>query len=112
MTQNLIQDELNLNPVKAAFTETIETIDVGIEKPVGVTKRVSVAWLCFDKEKVIKKNGLEYLKCNQPNCGVTYQVVEGTATSLARHVKKMHKNLLPENTRIFQRTILKKFVHL
>ena len=94
----LIQDELNLNPVKAAFTETIETIDVGIEKPVGVTKRVSVAWLCFDKEKVIKKNGLEYLKCNQPNCGVTYQVVEGTATSMARHVKKMHKNLLPEIT--------------
>ena len=51
----LIQDELNLNPVEAAFTETIETIDVGIEKPVGVTKRVSVAWLCFDKKKVIKK---------------------------------------------------------
>ena len=68
-----------------------------MENPVEVNKRVSVAWLCFDKEKVIKKNGLDYRKCNQPNCGVMYQVVEGTATSMSRHVQRRHRHLLQKN---------------
>ena len=88
------EDELTIN--NSQMTAFTETIDVGLENPVEVTKRVSVAWLCFDKKKVITKNGLKYLKCNQPNCGATYQVVEGTATSMARHVGLKHKNLLPE----------------
>ena len=92
-------DELTLTPDinYSQMTAPAETIDVGLEKPVEVNKRVSVAWLCFDKEKVIKKNGLDYRKCNQPNCGVMYQVVEGTATSMSRHVQRRHRHLLQKN---------------
>jgi ribosomal protein S19 len=60
------------------------------------TKRVSVAWLCFDREKKYQKNDIDYVKCNQPRCGAEFKLNPSTAMNLSRHVLQKHANLLPE----------------
>ena len=95
---------MGLMPVALFFSSIIKKKLMRIEEsdseandePIKATKKVSIAWLCFDKDKAFQKNGLDYLRCNQPNCGATYRVVKGTATSLARHVKQKHRNMLSE----------------
>ncbi|KAJ3251056.1 hypothetical protein HK103_002907 [Boothiomyces macroporosus] len=57
---------------------------------------VSDAWLCFDKDKKYKKNGVDVVKCNQPSCGKELVLNPSTASNLARHVGKVHSILLPK----------------
>jgi uncharacterized C2H2 Zn-finger protein len=60
------------------------------------TKRVSVAWLCFDREKAYQRNGIDYVKCNQPRCGTEFKLNPTTSTNLSRHVQKKNPELLPQ----------------
>ena len=66
------------------------------ENVVLVAKRVSVAWLCFDREKTNRKHGIDYIKCNQPRCGSEFKLNPTTSTNLSRHVQKKHPTLLPQ----------------
>ena len=66
------------------------------ENVVLETKRVSVAWLCFDREKTYQKNGIDFIKCNQPRCGTEFKLNPTTSTNLSRHVKKKHPTLIPQ----------------
>jgi uncharacterized C2H2 Zn-finger protein len=75
-------------------TDTVST--PGEEEVIVETKRVSVAWLCFDREKTYQKHGIDYVKCNQPRCGKEFKLNPTTSTNLSRHVQKMHQTLLPQ----------------
>ena len=66
------------------------------EDEVLEAKRVSVAWLCFDKDKTYQKHGIDYVKCNQPGCGTEFKLNPTTSTNLSRHVQKTHPTLLPQ----------------
>ena len=58
------------------------------EDEVLEAKRVSVAWLCFDREKTYQKNGIDYVKCNQPRCGTDFKLNPTTSTNLSRHCQR------------------------
>jgi hypothetical protein len=66
------------------------------ENVMGEGKRVSPAWLCFDREKAYQKNGNDYVKCNQPKCGAEFKLNLTTSINLSRHVTQIHSNLLPQ----------------
>ena len=66
------------------------------ENVIVETKRVSVPWLCFNREKTYQKHGIDYIKCNQPRCGAELILNSTTASNLSRHVQKKHPNLLPQ----------------
>lgn len=57
---------------------------------------MSVAWLCFDREKAYQRNGFDCVKCNQPRCGPEFKLNPTTSTNLSRHVQKEHLELLPQ----------------
>jgi hypothetical protein len=77
------------------------------EETVEGTKRVSIAWLCFDRDKVYLRHGSSYIKCNQLCCGKEFKLNRSTSTNLTRHVKSMHKSLLPKKnpSKVSQMTI-------
>jgi hypothetical protein len=53
--------------------------DLNEEDVTMEAKRVSVAWLCFDREKKYQKHGIDYVKCNQPRCGTEFKLNPSTA---------------------------------
>jgi len=59
------------------------------ENVMGEGKRVSPAWLCFDREKAYQKNGNDYVKCNQPKCGAEFKLNLTTSINLSRHVTQI-----------------------
>lgn len=73
----------------------IEEEDIEEQRVVGSSRPTSLAWLCFDKSKIYKKNGKEYVKCNQDRCNCELIYNKSTASHLVRHVKKVHACLLP-----------------
>jgi uncharacterized C2H2 Zn-finger protein len=75
-------------------TDTLST--PGVEELIVETKRVSVAWLCFDREKAYQRHGIDYVKCNQPRCGTEFKLNSTTSSNLSRHVQKKHPQLLPQ----------------
>ena len=71
--------------------------EVLVEQQVAVKSRApSLAWLCFDKSKIYKKNGKDYVKCNQAKCYTELTYNKSTASHLVRHVKKVHPILVPK----------------
>ena len=68
----------------------------GVGELVLGTRRVSVAWLCFDREKAYQRHGIDYVKCNQPRCNTEFKLNPTTSTNLSRHVQKTHPHLLPQ----------------
>ena len=65
----------------------IEEVDIEEQGVVG--RPPSLAWLCFDKSKIYKKNGKNYIKYNQSSCNGEFIHNKSTASHLVRHVK-MH----------------------
>ncbi len=90
-------EELEIAVVHSQPTNDTDTLSThGVEEPIMETKRVSVAWLCFDREKAFQRNGIDYVKCNQPRRGTEFKLNPTTSTNLSRHVQKKHPELLPQ----------------
>lgn len=64
---------------------------------IPVEKRVALAWLCFDKEHIYKRDKKEYIKCMKENCRKEFVYNRSTSTNLTRHVKDKHRSLLLQN---------------
>jgi hypothetical protein len=66
------ETDSELEDVGSEMVDSQMTIDGHIclalseQEEVVVPKRVSIAWLCFDKTQSYKKHGMNYVKCNQP----------------------------------------------
>ena len=87
-------EELETAVVHSQVTTVTDTLSTpGVEELIVETKRVSVAWLCFDREKVYQRHGIDYVKCNQPKCGTEFKLNPTTSTNLSRHVQKKHPHL-------------------
>jgi uncharacterized C2H2 Zn-finger protein len=90
-------EELETAVVHSQATTVTDTLStLGVEELIVETKRVSVAWLCFDREKAYQRHGIDYVKCNQPRCGTEFKLNPTTSTNLSRHVQRKHPTLLPQ----------------
>ena len=89
-------EELGTEIVDSQLTMVSDIVSTpGEEDAIVEAKRVSVAWLCFDKQKAYQKHGMNYVKCNQPRCGAEYKLSSSTSKNLSRHVVQKHPSLLP-----------------
>jgi len=57
-------EELETAVVHSQISTITDTLSApGVEELIVETKRVSVAWLCFDREKAYQRHGIDYVKC-------------------------------------------------